>query len=108
MEQWCVLIMLVISAPTQVVAKIISRLLDKWQAWLNLPGDVKLLVWSLLSIGLAIGIYFAGKVLGCNELPDLPSVLFLVGNAVWAIWYNKDKHDDRMWDAEMDKMANEP
>lgn len=96
MESWCALVLLVISSPTQVVARIISRLLDKWSFWQELPGDLKLLIWSLLSIGLAVGTYYIGKQLVCPELPDLATVLYIVGNAVWAIWYNGNEHEKRM------------
>ena len=98
MESWCALILLIIAAPTQSVARLISRLLDKWAFWQNLPGDVKLLVWSLLSIGLSYGAWRVGLLLSCPDLPDLAAVLYIAANAVWSIWYNKAEHEDRQFE----------
>lgn len=96
MLEWCSLLLLVITAPVQVVMRVFSRLLDKWVVWETLPGDLKLLVWSLLSIGASIGAYYGGRALGCSEWPELAGVLYIVGNAIWAIWYNGTKHAERM------------
>ena len=99
MLSWCNLLLLVIAAPTQVIARVISRLLDKWAFWLGLPGDVKLLVWSLLSLGLSAGAYYTGRALGCADWPDLAGVLYVAANAILALWYNEAQHDDRMFAA---------
>ena len=96
MLEWCTLLLLVITAPVQIVMRVGSRLLDGWAFWQNLPGDVKLLVWSLLSIGASVGAYYGGRALGCSDWPELAAVLYIVANAIWSIWQNGQKHDERM------------
>ena len=96
MLEWCTLLLLVITAPVQVVMRVFSRLLDGWAFWDGLPGDVKLLAWSLLSIGASIGAYYGVRGLGCSDWPDLAAVLYIVANALWAIWYNGQQHARRV------------
>jgi len=96
MLEWCTLLLLVITAPVQVVMRVLSRLLDTWPLWELLPGDIKLLVWSLTSIAASIGAYYGGRALGCSNWPELAGVLYIAGMAIWAIWYNGAKHAERM------------
>jgi hypothetical protein len=95
MVEWCTLFLLVITAPVQVVMRVFSRLLDKWGFWNGLPGDVKLLVWSLLAVGASLGAYYGGRALGCTDWPELAAVLYIAANAIWAIWYNGEQHAKR-------------